>query len=300
MMELNSIASNKKSNKGKRYIENSAEVLFFIITTISILAVAVICGFIFANAIPAISKIGIKEFLLGTKWMPTATPPKFGILPMIVGSFYVTIGAIVIGVPIGIMTAIYMAGFANKKYYKLLKTSLNLMAGIPSIVYGFFALMVIVPFFKKIFGGSGLSLFTAMVVLGIMILPTIIGLSEAAIRAVPKSYYEGALALGLTHEYAMAKVVVPAAKSGVLSSVILGVGRAIGETMAVVMIAGNQAIIPTNILKGARTMTSNIILEMAYAAGLHREALLATGAILFIFILIINVLFNMVNRRSVQ
>lgn len=300
MLEMNSVAAKKKSNKTKRYIENSAEVLFFIITTISILAVALICGFIFINGIPAISKIGVKEFLLGTEWMPTATPQKFGILPMIVGSVYVTIGAIIIGVPIGLLTAIYMAGFSNKKYYKFLKTALNLMAGIPSIVYGFFALMVIVPFFKKVFGGSGLSLFTAMVVLGIMILPTIIGLSEAAIRAVPKSYYEGALAMGLTHEYAIGKVVVPAAKSGILSAAILGVGRAIGETMAVVMIAGNQAIIPTNILKGARTMTSNIILEMAYAAGLHREALLATGAILFIFILLINLLFNMVNRRALR
>lgn len=300
MMEMNSVASNKNKNKHKRYLETSAEVLFFILTLASILAVALICGFIFVNGIPAIYKIGVKEFLFGIEWMPTATPPRFGIFPMILGSIYVTAGAIVIGVPIGVLTAIYMAGFSSKRYYKTLKTALNLMAGIPSIVYGFFALMVIVPFFKKLFGGSGFSMLTAMVVLGIMILPTIIGLSEAAIRAVPKSYYEGALAMGVTHEYAMGLVVVPAAKSGILSAVILGVGRAIGETMAVVMIAGNQPNIPTSLFKGARTMTSNIIMEMAYAAGLHREALLGTGAILFIFILIINILFNAVNRRALK
>jgi phosphate transport system permease protein len=217
---------------------------------------------------------------------------------MILGSLYVTAGAIIIGVPIGILTAVFMARFCPQKLYRIIKPSVDLLAGIPSVVYGFFGLMVIVPFIRDYLGGSGSSMLAASVILGIMILPTIVNVSEAAIRAVPESYYEGSLALGATHERSVFFTVVPAAKSGIMAGVILGVGRAIGETMAVVMVAGNQAVIPSGILKGLRTLTTNIVLEMGYAADLHRGALIATAAILFVFILIINLTFSLIKRRS--
>ncbi len=262
----------------------------------SILAVALICIFLFANGVPAIAEIGPLEFLGGMRWKPLNN--MFGVFPMIVGSIYVTAGAIVVGVPIGILCAVFMARFCPKKIYPVLKPMIELMAGIPSIVYGFFGLVVIVPLMQDIFGGSGKSVLTASILLGIMILPTIIGVSESAIRAVPESYYEGALALGDTHERSVFRAVLPAAKSGIMAGVILGIGRAIGETMAVIMVAGNQAVIPGSLLAGVRTLTANIVLEMGYAADLHREALIATGVVLFVFILIINLLFSLVKRRD--
>lgn len=271
-------------------------VVFLAAACISIVAVALICIFLFANGIPAIAKIGAGDFLLGMKWKPGNN--IFGIFPMILGSIYVTAGAIMIGVPIGILTAVFMARFCPPKLYKVLKPAIDLMAGIPSVVYGFFGLMVIVPLIRQLFGGKGSSLLAASVVLGIMILPTIIGVSESAIRAVPNSYYEGSLALGASHERSVFFAILPAAKSGILAGVILGVGRAIGETMAVVMVAGNQAVIPESILKGIRTMTANIVLEMGYAADLHREALIATAVVLFVFILIINLTFSIIKRSS--
>ena len=271
-------------------------VVFLISACICILAVALICIFLFANGIPAIGKIGVLDFLLGTKWKPLND--IYGIFPMILGSIYVTAGAILIGVPTGILCAIFMARFCPPKVYKILKPAIDLLAGIPSIVYGFFGLVVIVPLIQNLFGTGGNGILTASILLGIMILPTIIGVSESALRAVPQSYYEGALALGATHERSVFFTIVPAAKSGILAGVILGIGRAIGETMAVVMIAGNQPIIPDSILSGVRTMTSNIVLEMGYAADLHREALIATGVVLFVFILIINLLFSLVKRRE--
>lgn len=262
----------------------------------SILAVALICIFLFANGVPAIAEIGPLEFLGGMRWKPLNN--IFGVFPMIVGSIYVTAGAIVVGVPIGILCAVFMARFCPKKIYPILKPMIELMAGIPSIVYGFFGLVVIVPLMQDVFGGSGKSVLTASILLGIMILPTIIGVSESAIRAVPESYYEGALALGDTHERSVFRAVLPAAKSGIMAGVILGIGRAIGETMAVIMVAGNQAVIPGSLLAGVRTLTANIVLEMGYAADLHREALIATGVVLFVFILIINLLFSLVKRRD--
>ncbi|HAN22077.1 MAG: phosphate ABC transporter permease subunit PstC [Clostridiales bacterium GWF2_36_10] len=279
----------------KKYKENLMRIVFLISACISILAVALICIFLFANGIPAMSKIGFFKFLSGTTWNPTAD--VFGIFPMILGSIYVTAGAILIGVPIGILTAIFMAHFCPKWMYKILKPFINLLAGIPSVVYGFFGLMVIVPTIRNMFGGSGSSMLAASIVLGIMILPTIIGVSEASLKAVPISYYEGSLALGASHERSVFFSVLPAAKSGISASVILGIGRAIGETMAVIMVAGNQAIIPNGILKGLRTLTANIVMEMGYAADLHREALIATGVVLFVFILIINLTFSLIKRR---
>ncbi len=271
--------------------------VFFIAAAASILAVVLICLFLFVNGVPAMAEIGVFDFLLGEKWRPSND--LYGILPMILGSIYVTACALVVGVPIGILTAVFMAKYCPKGLYRILKPAINLLAGIPSVIYGFFALVVIVPFFNDIFGGTGgKSILTAGILLGIMILPTIISMSEAAIRAVPESYEEGALALGATKERSIFKAVLPAAKSGLTASVILGIGRAIGETMAVVMIAGNQTAMPSSILKGVRTLTTNIVLEMGYAADLHREALIATGVVLFVFILIINLLFSFFKRRS--
>jgi len=276
--------------------EQMMQIVFLISASISILAVALICIFIFINGIPAMAEVGIFRFLSGTQWKPSND--IYGIFPMILGSLYVTAGAIIIGVPIGILTAVFMARFCPKKLYRIIKPAVDLLAGIPSVVYGFFGLMVIVPFIRDYLGGDGSSMLAASVILGIMILPTIVNVSEAAIRAVPESYYEGSLALGATHERSVFFTVVPAAKSGIMAGVILGVGRAIGETMAVVMVAGNQAVIPSGILKGLRTLTANIVLEMGYAADLHRGALIATAAILFVFILIINLTFSFIKRRS--
>ena len=273
------------------------QVVFLIAACISILAVALICIYLFANGLPAIGKIGPLEFQLGTDWRPSAD--QYGIFPMILGSIYVTAGAIIVGVPLGLLAAIFMAKFCPAPLYKLLKPAVDLLAGIPSIVYGFFGLMVIVPLMQDLFPNtSGKSILTASVLLGIMILPTIIGVSESAIRAVPDSYYEGALALGASHERSVFFVTVPAAKSGIMAGIILGVGRAIGETMAVIMIAGNQPQIPGSILEGVRTLTGNIVMEMGYATGLHREALIATGVVLFVFILIINLLFSILKRKE--
>lgn len=263
----------------------------------SVAAVFLIAIFIFMGGYPAIKEIGLANFLLGTKWTPTNEDPSFGILPMIVGSIYITIGAIIFGVPIGIFTSAFLAKFCPDRLYRLLNPAIELLAGIPSIIYGFFGMVILVPFVRNTFGGKGVSILTASILLGIMILPTIIGVSKAAILAVPASYYEGAVALGATKEQAVFKVVLPAAKSGILASVILGIGRSIGETMAVIMVAGNQPRIPDSILKGVRTMTANIVTEMAYAQDLHRSALIATGAVLFVFILIINILFFILKRK---
>lgn len=276
--------------------EKAMQVVFALSACISILAVVLICVFLFANGIPAIGEIGVGKFLGGTSWKPSND--IYGIFPMIIGSLYVTAGAMLIGVPIGILTAVFMARFCPKGIYRVAKPAIELLAGIPSVVYGFFGLMVIVPLIRKLFGGSGTSMLAASVVLGIMILPTIIGVSESAIRAVPESYYEGSLGLGASHERSVFFAVLPAAKSGILAAIILGLGRAVGETMAVVMVAGNQAIIPEKLTQGVRTMTANIVLEMGYATDLHREALIATAVVLFVFILLINLTFSVIKRKT--
>ncbi len=280
--------------------EKAMEIVFALIASFSILAVLVICIFLFANGVPAIFEIGVTDFLFGTNWKPTNTQQQLEIFPMILGSVYVTLGAIIIGVPLGILTAIFMAKSCPKKLYVIIKPLIELLAGIPSVVYGFFGMLVIVPFVSNTFGGNGYSILSASILLGIMILPTIITITESSIKAVPSYYYEGALALGASHERSVFSVVLPACKSGVIAAIILGIGRAIGETMAVVMVAGNQARMPKGILKGVRTMTSNIVLEMGYAADLHREALIATGVILFIFILLINLTFALLKRRLIN
>lgn len=282
----------------QKYKETLMKYIFLISALASVLAVALICIFLFANGLPAIGKIGVFNFLLGTDWAPTNVPAQYGIFPMILGSLYVTAGAIIIGVPIGIFTAVFMARICPKRLYKILKPAVDLLAGIPSVIYGFFGIVVIVPLIRNTFGGNGSSILTASILLGMMILPTIIGTSESAIRAVPGELYDGAVALGASKERALFFVVLPAAKSGIMAAVVLGIGRAIGETMAVVMVAGNQAVVrmPNELLKGVRTLTANIVLEMGYAAELHREALIATGVVLFVFILIINLLFSLLKK----
>ncbi|MCL2420303.1 MAG: phosphate ABC transporter permease subunit PstC [Defluviitaleaceae bacterium] len=286
--------------------ERVMEKVFLICACTSILAIFLICLFLFASGIPAILEVGIFDFLGGTEWAPQRrypAVPLFGILPMIVGSIYFMLGAIILGVPVGIFTAIFLAFMCPKRLYIIMKPMVNLLAGIPSVVYGFFGIVVIVPLIREISirttgGGTGASILAASILLGIMILPTIVAISESAMRAVPENYYEGALALGAGHTRSVFFVMVPAAKSGILASIILGVGRAVGETMAVVMVAGNQARMPAHLLRGARSLTANIVLEMGYASGLHRETLIASAVVLFIFILIINVCFTFVTRKG--
>lgn len=283
-----------------KIMEKIMRVVFFLTALVSIVAVVLICIFLFANGIPAIAEIGIFKFIFGTDWSPNDIPATYGIFNMIVGSLYVTAGAIVIGVPIGILTAVFLSRFCPKSLYKFIKPAIELLAGIPSIVYGFFGLTVIVPFIRNTFGGTGSSILSASLILGVMILPTIIGVSESAISAVPEGYYEGSLALGATKERSVFKAVLPASKSGILAGVVLGIGRAIGETMAVVLIAGNQVQLPNSITDGVRTLTANIVLEMGYATGLHREALIATGCVLFVFILLINLIFSVLKSRGAK
>lgn len=278
--------------------EKGMAAVFAFLASISIIAVLVICIFLFARGIPAIHQIGFTKFVSGKIWKPGSD--YYGIFVMIIGSLYVTAGALIIGVPVGIFMAVFMAKFCPAWLYKILKPVVNLLAGIPSIIYGYFGLMVIVPFIRNNFTGNGFSILAASIVLGMMILPTIISVSEASIRAVPESYMEGALALGTTNETAVFKTIVPAAKSGIITSLTLGVGRAIGETMAVKMIVGNQTRLPESIFDGVRTLTSNIVLEMGYATDLHKEALIATGVILFGFILILNMIISILKRKQVE
>lgn len=278
--------------------EEIMRFVFLLAACASIALVAMICVFLFGNGLPTIGKIGVTEFFLGETWRPNND--LYGILPMILGSAYVTLGAIVVGVPIGILTAVFMARFCPDSIYRFLKPAVELLAGIPSVVYGFFGLVVMVPFIRDNIGGTGSSMLTASLLLAMMILPTLISVAEAALRAVPNSYYEGALALGAGHVRSVFFTIVPAAKSGIMAAIILGLGRAVGETMAVIMVAGNQARMPQGLLEGVRTMTTNIVIEMGYAADMHRDALIATAVVLFIFILIINLTFSYLKGKVVQ
>lgn len=272
--------------------------VFFISALMSVVAVALICIFLFMNGVPAMAEIGLFDFLGGTNWSPSNVPPSYGIFPMIVGSLYVTAGALAIGIPIGVFTAIFMANYCPKSLYKFLKPAIQLLAGIPSVVYGFFGVIVVVPFIRNTFGGTGSSILTASIILGIMVLPTIIEVTESSLRAVPSSYYEGAIGLGASHERAVFFTVLPAAKSGVTAGIVLGIGRVVGETMAVQMVAGNQTILPDSILDGVRTLTAHIVTEMGYSSGLHREALIATAVVLFVFILLINLCCSAIKNKS--
>lgn len=280
-----------------RLKETFMKLIFFAAACTSVLAVVLICVFLFAQGIPAIHEIGFVKFIFGTEWRPSND--IYGIFPMLIGSIYVTAGALILGVPVALLTSIYMAYFCPKKIYSFLKNAINLMAGIPSIIYGFFGLVVVVPVIRFLTDGeAGTSMLAASVILAIMVLPTIVGVTESSLRSVPQSYYEGSLALGATHERSVYVIMFPAAKSGIMAGIVLGIGRVIGETMAVNMVAGNQPRMPQGILEGLRTMTGNIVMEMGYATGLHREALIATGVVLFVFILLINLLVSLLNRRE--
>jgi phosphate transport system permease protein len=278
-----------------RFKETSARILFAGAACVCILAVVLICLFLLVNGVPAIAEIGVLEFLSGTTWRPANN--LYGIAPMIIGSLYVTAGALVVGVPLGLLCAIYLARFASQRVLRFMRPAIDLLAGIPSVVYGFFGLMVIIPLIRGAFEVQGMSILAASLLLGIMILPTIISVSYTSLMAVPESYYEGGLALGANHERCVFKLLMPAAASGIMAGIILGLGRAVGETMAVIMVIGNQPRIPAGILEGARTLTGNIVLEMGYAADLHRGALIGTAVVLFVFILIINILFYLLSRK---
>lgn len=269
-----------------------------IIACSAISALALITFFIFYEGLPIIWKVGLWNFISGIKWAPTKG--HFGIFPMIVGSFEVTLGAMMIGVPLALLCAIYLAEFASPRIRSILKPMIEILAGIPSVVYGFIGMMIVVPFLRETMGGSGFSVTSCSIVLGIMILPTITSISYDALMAIPRTYREGSLALGATQWQTVTMVVIPSARSGIVAAIILGMGRAIGETMAVIMIAGNALIIPMAPWDPVRTLTSNIALEMGYAAGDHRQALFATGIILFVIIMILNSIANWIASKAVS
>ena len=284
------IVIDEKKHKRRVLIEKIIEKLFLFAACASIVSVVIITLFIFFRGTPAIGTVGFFNFVFGKKWDPLAD--VFGIFPMIVASLYATFGAIIIGVPIGVFTAVFMAEIAPPWMQKLVRPAIELLAGIPSVIYGFFGLLVIVPMIDEHFGGGGNSLLAVIIILGVMILPTVITVSETAIRAVPIEYKEGSLAMGASHIQTIFKVVIPAAKSGILAAIILGIGRAIGETMAVILVAGNTVQLPDSILDRVRTLTANIAIEMGYAYGLHSDVLFATGVVLFVFIMILNLILN--------
>ncbi|MCK9377109.1 MAG: phosphate ABC transporter permease subunit PstC [Syntrophobacterales bacterium] len=275
--------------------EKFIERVLLLLALSSISSLALITIFIFIEGFPLILSVGLKDFIFSSHWAPTKG--HFGILAMIISSILVTIGAMVIGVPLGLSCAIVLAEFSPKRLKMVLKPTLELLAGIPSVVYGFLGVVWLVPLIRNYLGGPGLSLLAASIILGIMILPTIISISIDALTAVPDLYRDGSLALGATRWQTVSRVVLPAASSGIITAIILGMGRAIGETMAVIMVAGNALKIPTSVLDPVRTLTSNIALELGYAAGRHREALFATGIVLFIIIMVLNLTATLVTRR---
>lgn len=275
--------------------ESLIRIALLVIAFSAVSILLVITGFIFGEGTPIMFRYGLQRFLLSLDWFPTEK--SFGLLPMMVGSLFVTLGALVIGVPFGLGCAIFLTEFSSRRLRRILKPVIELLAGIPSVVYGFIGVVVLVPFIRKTFGGPGLSVLAAAIILGIMILPTIISISIDSLEAVPRSYREGSIALGATRWQTTRMVMIPAARSGIIASIILGMGRAVGETMAVIMIAGNATAIPGSLLDPVRTLTSNIALEMGYAHGEHREALFATGVILFIIIMILNTIANLTSMR---
>ena len=278
--------------------ERIGEIIFLLSAAMSVFLILLIIFFIFSEGIKFVNEYGLVPFITSKVWKPTAGNPRFGIYPMIVGSIIVTILSTIIALPFGLATSVFMAYYA-KKSYSPLKSLINLMAAIPSVVYGFFAMMVLVPLVKSIFNiRSGMTMLTASILLAMMILPTMVNISENSLKQVPMTFYQGSLALGATKEETIRKVMIPYAKSGIFSSIILAIGRAIGETMAVYLVVGNQPRLTTSLLDGSRTLTTNIVLEMGYASGMHRQALIATGMVLFFFILLINIIFNIIRDRN--
>ena len=292
---------NKNNNRGKYIMEDVTKNIFMLSALVAVLSLLLIIGFVFYKGLtPFISKgYSFVGFLTGAEWVPSAD--KFGISSMIAASVFATLGAMIIGVPIGILTAVFIAEVAPKKVAKIISPAVELLAGIPSVLYGVFGLAFIVPNIQKIFNlPKGQSLLAVIIVLAVMMLPTIISVSETAIRAVPKAYKEGSLALGASKIETIFKVILPAAKSGILAAVVLGIGRALGETMAVILVAGNSPVMPSSIMDSVRPLTTNIALEMGYAFGTHQEMLFATGVVLFTFILILNIVLNKLSNKAVD
>ena len=284
--------------KAANVIEKSMNIIFTFCGFLAVAFVILITGFLFTSGMPAISEIGLYDFLFGRSWASTASTPSYGILPFILTSVYGTIGAIIIGVPLGLMCAIFVAKMANDKIGKLVRSSVDLLSGIPSVVYGLVGMIIIVPMVREAFNlPDGANLFSAIIVLTVMILPSVISVSETAIRAVPKEYEEASLALGATKTETVFKVIVPAAKSGILTSVVLGIGRSIGEAMAVMMVSGNVANMP-GLFKSVRFLTTAVASEMSYSSGLQREALFSIALVLFVFILIINLVLNLIVKKD--
>lgn len=292
---------NKNGNEGKYLAEKVAKNVFLISALIAVISLLLIIGFVFYKGLtPFLFKgYSFTEFLTGADWVPSAD--KFGISSMVAASILATIGALVIGVPVGILTAVFIAEVAPKRLAKIISPAVELLAGIPSVLYGVFGLAIIVPGIQNIFNlPKGQSLFAVIIVLAVMMLPTVISVSETAIRSVPQAYKEGSLALGASHIETIFKVVLPAAKSGILAAVVLGVGRALGETMAVILVAGNSPVMPSSLMDSVRPLTTNIALEMGYAFGTHQEMLFATGVVLFTFILILNIVLNKLSNKAVD
>lgn len=280
----------------KNIDDKKYEILFLVIALSSLTVLALITGFIFYKGLPIIAKVGLFDFIFGMKWAPSQG--EFGIFPMIVGSVSVTIGAAIIGVPIAICCSIFLAEFAPVTMRNLFRPAIQLLAGIPSVVYGFWGVLFIVPFIRNYLGGPGLSILAGSIILAIMILPTVISITEVSLLALPRHYKEGALALGLNQWQTIYALLLPAAKSGIVSGIILGIGRAIGETMAVIMVLGNSVAIPESILDPVRTLTTNIGIEMGYASGEHQQALFATGIVLFVIIMILNASAQYITRKK--
>jgi phosphate ABC transporter, permease protein PstC len=278
-----------------KFKENLSKYIFFVFALSSISVLVLITGFIIANGAPIIAKVGVIDFIFGMKWAPSQG--HFGIFPMIIGLITVTLGAAIIGVPIGICCSIFLSEFAPPVIKNIFRPAIQLFAGIPSVVYGFWGLIFVVPFIRDHLGGPGLSMLAGSIILAIMILPTVISISEVSLLALPRQYKEGALALGMTHWQTIRHVMLPAAKSGIVSAVILGIGRAMGETMAVIMVLGNATAVPTSVLDPVRTLTTNIGVEMGYAEGEHRQALFATGIVLFVIIMILNASAQYITRK---
>lgn len=288
-----------QNNKSKYFIESLTEKIFLISASVAVISLLLIIGFVFYKGLRPfiIEGYSFWDFIFGTQWIPSAN--KYGILPMIVASLGATIGALLIGVPVGILTSIFIAEIAPKKIAKIMSGAVELLAGIPSVLYGVFGLAIIVPTIQEVFNlPKGQSLLAVIIVLAIMMLPTVITVSETAIRAVPNAYKEGSLALGASKTETIFKVIVPAAKSGIMTGVVLGIGRAIGETMAVILVAGNTSVIPSSIMDSVRPLTTNIALEMGYAFGTHQEMLFATGVVLFTFILILNLVLSKLSNKG--
>ncbi|MDS1029771.1 phosphate ABC transporter permease subunit PstC [Bacillota bacterium LX-D] len=281
----------------KNFSEKIIEKVIFTSALTAILAVFLIILFVFQKGLPAIQEVGLTNFLLGKDWLPSSN--VFGIFPMIIGSIYVTLGALIFSIPLAVLCALFLAEFAPTKIGRIVRSGIELLAGIPSVVYGFFGMIVIVPLISRVFGGFGYSSLAGSVILAIMILPTIISVAEDAINAVPPAYKEGSLALGATHWQTITKVILPAASSGILAGVVLGMGRALGETMAVIMVIGNAAKLPGSFLEPVRTLTANIAMEMAYSSGLHREALFATGVVLLLMVMSLNITLTLIMKRRV-